>query len=100
MNKKLLMCFILGIFLISLASATTLLGTYKQWECVTLIQTCPDCSYNNITNVIYPNSSIAVSNVTMYKDNTFYNYEFCGPSATGIYLVNGNGDEGGLKDTW
>ncbi len=99
MKNKILIVFVLGIFLISLASAS-LLGTYKQWECLNLIQTCDDCTYNNITNVLYPNSSVAVANVSMTMEDTFYNYEFCGTSATGVYLVNGFGDEGGVKTTW
>ena len=99
MKNKILIVFVLGLFLIGLASAS-LLGTYKQWECVTLIQTCDDCSYNNITNVLYPNSSVAVANISMTMEDTFYNYEFCQTSANGVYLVNGFGDEGGVKTTW
>jgi len=97
--KKIILTLLFGIFLISFASATTL-GTFKSGDCVNLIQTCSDCTYNNISNVLYPNSSVAIYNVAMERDDTYYNYTFCNTSTLGIYIVNGYGNLGGVKTNW
>jgi hypothetical protein len=85
-----------GIFLISSLSgilAEDLLGTYKQYSCVELVQYCGNCSFVNITSVTYPNSSIALSGpVAMTKVGTFYNYSFCNTTVIGTYRVSGTGD--------
>ncbi len=76
------------------------LGTFKSGECVNLIQICDNCSYNNISTILYPNSTVALSNLTMSKDDTYYNYSFCSTSTIGEYIVNGFGDLDGVKTTW
>ena len=79
---------------------TDQLGIFKQGDCVDLLQTCADCSYNVITSVTYPNSSQALGQHTMTKINTQYNYTFCKTSLLGTYLVNGYGDLGGTDTIW
>ena len=78
------------------------IGTYKQSSCVTLPQTCPYCSYSNITNVLYPNSIQAMGEAVMEKAGTYYNYTFCDTKQLGDYTVNGYGDMGGAgtKETF
>ena len=99
--KKLMLLLIAGMFLISLTSASiSNLRSQEQGNCVELIQNCPDCTYNNISRVIYPNSTDALSNVAMQKDDTSYNYTFCDTNVLGTYRVNGYGDIGGTKKTW
>lgn len=97
-----LVTFIL-IFLIGNASALCELddariGPVERNTCVDLWQTCPDCSYVNISQVLYPNTSIAVSNVEMTKAGTNYNYTFCLTSADGdyVYKTYGNSSENGI----
>jgi len=101
--KKILLGLLIGLFLISLASAAISdLGTFKQGECINLPQTCPDCSYNKISRIIVsPGSEIVLDEeVSMQKDDTFYNYTFCNTTSLGVYSVNGYGDLGGVKTTW
>ena len=99
--KKLLLILMIGMFLIRFSSAAqTTLGTFEQGKCVRLIQLCGDCTYNNITSVVYPNSSVAVSNVEMTKDGAEFNYAFCSTNETGKYLVNGVGDLTGTDTAW
>jgi len=99
--KKILLTIIIGMFLISFTTAAiSELGAYKINSCIELPQSCPDCTYNNISNILYPNSSIAVAGITMSKNNTLYNYTFCSTGALGKYIVNGYGDRGGTLDTW
>ena len=101
MNKKILLTIMIGVFLISLVGATQqTLGTLKKGDDMNLIQTCGNCTFNNISTVLYPNSSIAISNVKMTKDDTFYNYTFNDTQTTGIYIVNGFGDPNGIKTSW
>ncbi len=102
--KKTILTIIVGMFLligIGLASAEQQsLGTFKQGENINLIQTCSNCTYNNLSTVLFPNSSVAISNVEMTKDDTFYNYTFYNTSTIGIYIVNGFGDPDGEKTSW
>ena len=76
------------------------LGTFKQNNEVNLIQICGSCTFNNITTVLYPNSSVAISNVAMTRDGTFYNYSFLNTNTNGIYIVNGFGDLSGVDTAW
>jgi len=96
-NKLIILTFLLLI--LPIVSATVL-GSFKNGECVTLIQTCGNCSYANISTIIYPNSSIAFSNVEMTKDGTYYNYSFCDTSSNGVYIVAGFGDPDATVETW
>jgi len=98
--KKIILIIIL-ICMINLASAQIqTLGTFKQGDCVELKQTCANCTFNNITSVLYPNSSQALGNNPMTKLGTEYNYS-CSPSADiGQYIVNGVGDVDGLDTVW
>lgn len=100
--KKLLLTLIISIFLISLASAAiSELGDFKRFDCVELPQTCPDCTYNNISKItVDGTSTIVLTEVVMTKDDTYYNYTFCNTTLLGTYTINGYGDEGGTKDTW
>ena len=99
--KKILLTLILSIFLISLATAAISdLGNFKRFECVNLPQTCPDCTYNNISKITNSESTIVLTEVVMTKDDTYYNYTFCNTTILGKYTVNGFGDEGGTLGTW
>lgn len=99
--KKIILSLIIGLFLISLASAG-LIGPFKQGTDVNIIQTCDDCTYNNITSVLYPNGFIALSKVQMDKDGTYYNYTLTGnyTQISGTYIVNGVGDLHGVDTVW
>lgn len=93
--------FLFGIILLSLISAASpTLGTVRQDNCINLMQTCPDCSYNNISSVLYPNSSIAMGNAGMTKLGTQYTFNWCNTSVIGTYFVNGFGDPAGTKAIW
>jgi len=91
--------WILILFLIPITSATTL-GTYERGSCINLIQTCSNCTYINITSVLYPNSSIALTETPMTKVGSLYNLTFCNTNALGDYIVNGIGDVDGEDTVW
>jgi len=76
------------------------LGTFKQNNCINLIQTCNNCTSVNITSVLYPNSSQIISEAIMQKVGTMYNYTLCNTSILGNYIVNGVGDIDGIITTW
>lgn len=76
------------------------LGTFKQYECITLRQICSNCSYNYVS-VLYPNSSTALSLIIMTKDGNYYSYGMCNKSSIlGNYIVQGVGDLDGVNTTW
>jgi hypothetical protein len=99
-NKILLICLALLLVLPLVSSSFDTLGTFKQNQCVNLLQTCSDCTYNNITSAVYPDNSIALERVTMEKIGTEYNYTFCNTSQIGQYTIHGIGDLSGVNTNW
>lgn len=100
-NKKILLGLLI-IFSLSMISATQqTLGTFKQNECVNLIQICANCTYVNISSIVISPLSTQISGeVSMEKLGTLYNYTFCSTSQLGEYIVNGFGDENGVITVW
>jgi len=94
-----MMCIVLCSFA---AAAQESLGNYKLGEDVLLMQLCGTCTYNNITSLTHPNSSILISNVVMVKDGTQYTYLVDSANLTekGTYSVNGFGDLDGVATSW
>lgn len=76
-------------------TATQILGTFQQNQPVELIQTCSNstslCDFCNITSIKYPNSSIILSDATMTRRSSDFNYTLIGNKTVliGSYLVNG-----------
>lgn len=99
--KLLIIVLLIIIALTSTASAEIqTLGTFKKGTCVELLQTCSNCTYVNISSVIYPNSTQALGLVAMTKTGTKYNYTFCNANYSGIYIVNGYGDVDGVTTVY
>ena len=101
--RKLNFIAFLFVILISCSmfvSAIESLGTFKVNECVELKQTCSNCTYVNISSVLYPNSSKALQNVEMTGDGVEYSYDFCSTTQLGSYIVNGYADVDGVKTVW
>lgn len=92
-----------GLFLISLTfinAEIQTLGTYQQGTCVELKQICANCTYNNISSVLYPNSTPSHGLIQMTKIGTSYNYTTCKTQLNGQYVVNGFGDPNGVVEVW
>lgn len=102
MNFKTYLYFFLALTLIfpMLSAAEETLGVFKQGTCINLLQSCSNCTYNNITSVIAPNSDTALTEVEMTRTGTLYNYNFCSTSQIGKYIVNGFGNDDGIISTW
>lgn len=85
------MIFISALFLINFASsAQETLGTFKQNSTVRITQVCSDATSINISSVMYPNSSVAVSNIEMVSyGNGEYYYNFSLTKDLGKYDVRG-----------
>lgn len=94
-KAKFILIFLL---LISLTSALDDLGTFKQNDCVRIVQTCASCSYVNISSVSYPNSSVQDANkeMTAAGSGEWY-YDYCNTSVIGRYDVRGIGDLDGTN---
>jgi hypothetical protein len=93
-------CILLIFLIYNINAAQESLGNFRQNDCVNLIQTCSNCTSNNITSVLYPNSTQALGLESMTKTNSVYNYTFCYTSALGIYTINGLGDSNGVDEIW
>jgi magnesium-transporting ATPase (P-type) len=97
--RKLILLLMLTILIIPFIYAESdNLGTFKINDCINLKQTCSNCSYVNITSVVYPNSTQVIGEVRMTKLGTEYNYTFCLSSLIGKYTVNGKGDPDGVTE--
>lgn len=100
-NKKLLMCLVLGIFLFSFANALEDQITGIQNECINISQTCSSCSYVNISSISNKDNSNLVLNQPMTSiGNGEWRYEFCDTSTIGDYDIKGQGDKNGVDTTF
>lgn len=89
-----LLILIVGTYLVK-ATTVQSLGTFQRNSCVDLKQTCANCTYVNITSILFPNSTEALgASTAMQQQGTVYNYTFCQTSSNGqyIYWVTGNPD--------
>lgn len=96
----LIMCLILLTGLVN--SGKESLGTFEQGEDIELLQICADCTFNNITSVTYPDSTIAIQDKLMTKIGTEFNHTLNSTytNELGTYLVNGIGDIEGTNEIW
>lgn len=105
-SKFIYLCFSF-LFLISLTSASygfndENLGTFKQGSDINLIQTCSNCTYNNISTIIFADGTLFSVDKQMTKNGSFYNLTFNSDNtySIGEYVVNGIGDSNGIEDVW
>ena len=101
--KKLLITLILGMFLISSTLAVEQSwGTIKGGDCIELTMPCDNCTYNNITSILYPNKTNYAlrGEYLMDQSGTLYNYSFCDTLLLGKYTVSGHGDLDGRDTIW
>ena len=77
-------------------------GTFKQGQEINLIQICASCTSNNITAILYPNSTVAIADVEMTPVTGIFNYTLSGSLTdnVGRYLVNGIGNPAGVNTEW
>jgi len=106
MKRILSVLLLLGIMILAVAGLTSAaisdLGTFKQNTNIRLIQICESCSYNNITSILAPDSTVIFSNLEMTADGSEYDYTLISNFTfhIGEYTVNGIGDLGGTDTTW
>lgn len=100
---KILYSFILLIILISIASASdsATLPIVKKGDCFVIQQSCPNCTYVNITSVKYPNQTLITLNYPMGSigGTSWYNNSFCDSNETGTYLFDTKGNPDGVTDS-
>jgi len=100
-TNKILLALFISIFLISFISAEQQsLGTFNLNERINVIQICSNCSYVNISSILYPNSSQALGESGMTKLGTKYSLFYENTSTFGTYIVNGHGDIDGTDTVW
>lgn len=102
-SRNLFLFLILGLMLINPVSAgVQTLGCFEVDTEIDLIQTCASCTFNNISAVSFPDSSLLISNVAMEKDGTRYNFTLNNTQTgtLGEYIVDGFGDLGGTDEIW
>ena len=97
--KKILLILILGMFLISLVSAEDVsIGTVKQEDTIELTQLCSNCTTINLTQVQFPNKSLAVQGqLIMTKSGGNFNYTWDNTGTIGDYIYTTCGDYNGIN---
>ena len=91
--------FVMSLFLMVSIPALEdqTIGTFIEGKDVVLIQTCDNCTFVNVSSVLWPNSTIALTGpVSMTKNNNFYNYSFNKTDPLGIYTYITCGDNNGI----
>ncbi len=101
--KNIFIFLILASILISPVNAEVqTLGCFQVDTEIDLIQTCATCTFNNISAVSFPNSTILISNVAMERQGTRYNFTL-NENITGTigeYIVDGFGDLNAVDTIW
>ena len=97
---KILIGMIFIIAIIPMASAQSALSIVKQNTCISLIQICDNCTYNNITSIRYPDGTLSISNIGMQKTGTLYNSTFCDTIQIGTFQITGQEDPDGIITAW
>lgn len=86
-------------FVSSIVSGETDLPPVARGNCVNLYQSCSDCTYVNLTSIIFPNGTVISYNEEMNKDDTSFTYNFCSTNELGIYIYSVKGNPSGLIST-
>jgi len=89
-SSALFLCLIFSFSFISASDETLLRG--RQYSCVDLIQSCPNCTYVTLASIRYPNGTLQHIGENMTKDDTDYDYQFCDTEQIGTYTYNTCGD--------
>jgi len=101
MNKILLVILLIMVINIPLLIAEQeTLGNFKIGECINLRQSCSNCSYSNISQIIAPDSSTVLTEVIMQKIGNDYNYTWCDADQNGEYIIVGFSNVDGIKTSW
>jgi len=81
------MFLIMGIFLVSFASAIDTIGTFKPGEEFNITNFCSsaDCTYMNLESITYPSGEVIFINKPMNKVGQEFTYNFT-TEELGIYL--------------
>lgn len=98
---KYLYLFLFLILLPLVSAQQQELGVFKEGTCVSLIQTCSNCTYVNVTSVLHPDKkTITVVDSLMTKTGSFYNSTFCNTTQLGEYIVSGIGNPDAIPEVW
>lgn len=93
--------FIVIIFSIVFVNAQIeSLGTVRLNQCISLKQSCGNCTYSNITAITYPNKTTINVSYVMTKQDTMYYYTFCDNNQQGEFIVDGKSDVNGVVKAW
>ncbi len=96
LKNKIFLNLILGIFFISLISATSI-GFVKSGDSIELTQICSNCTYVNLTQVLYPNNTYALlGEFSMTQNGTNFNFSFSDTITLGNYFYSTCGDLNGV----
>jgi hypothetical protein len=102
--KKIFLVLTLCVLFVGLASAANdftscIDDPIKAGNNATLYQICSNCTYVNISSVVYPDGTVESINNEMTKNDVTYTYDFTNTSTAGRYLYTVKGDKDGSVKT-
>ena len=95
----LLVMLCMAVTIIPVVTAIDDIGTVRRSECIDLYQTCPSCTYVNLTSIKYPNMTLYTLNGETNKSDITFTYEYCGTDTIGDYLYTVKGNKDGSVDS-
>ncbi len=102
MKNKIILGIMMGIMVLSLASAMdcdgTYLGSFELDTDIQLQQTCDSCTYVTLNSITYSNDTVQVIIENMTKSGVDYNYSFH-TSIPGYHYYTVFGDKAGVIST-
>jgi hypothetical protein len=84
------MFFLISLFLITVVGAATNIPPVAQEDCIVLRQSCTNCTYCNVSQMISQGSTdiLFYEGVAMTQSGSDFNYTFCNTSTLGTYTYN------------
>lgn len=88
----------MSLLFISFASADVSIGQVSKGGTTQLTQTCSNCTYVNLTSVLYPNNTYALlGQFTMTKNGSNFNRTWSDTNTLGNYIYTTCGDLNGVN---
>lgn len=100
MSKKYFLVFLLLVLMTSFVASDSdfYLGNFRKGTNISLINVCPNCTYTNLSTVLFPNSTFALlGEYSMTKNGTIYNYSFTSTNTIGRYVYVMHSDLNGVN---
>jgi hypothetical protein len=96
MKKIILLVLLIALILPIVRAEVQSLPSQKLGDCISVLQTCSNCTYVNLDSIAYPNTTKVYLDTPMNKSGYGYSLPFCDTSILGKYILTTCGDPDGV----